>query len=68
MVWGWMDNWYILGSVIVVAAALLLDWIDGRRRARHAKQNRSPIFWVSGITSPCLSVDNRLCSALEDHS
>ena len=39
MVWGWMDNWYILGAVIVVAAALLLDWFDGRRRARHAKQN-----------------------------
>lgn len=22
MVWGWMDTWYILGAVIVVAAAL----------------------------------------------
>ena len=42
MVWGYMDNWYILAAVIVVAAALLLDWIDGRRRARHAKQNHSP--------------------------
>jgi hypothetical protein len=42
MVWGYMDNYYILGAVIVVVAALLLDWLDGRRRARHAKQNNSP--------------------------
>jgi hypothetical protein len=28
--------------VIVVAAALLLDWIDGKRRGHHAKQNHSP--------------------------